>query len=414
MTTEHDSHVATPCSVGLLLPSPPTAAWVALARAPMSPAAGEGTVLGLALWQFGLVLVACNTFTTAVGLLLFKRSSDLESHRSLLLRPRFWCGIFFTVVVLAVTDSIAYSMTPLSLIAPFAGLTMVWSALLAHVGCFGFRERLTRTDVACTALVLAGVTLVTSVGAHGDPDPTVAELQADFSSPLFLCYAAFTYAAVTSWLAVSLCPCGRPYRPSPKSVMVTMLCAYCAAACASLTQVFMKVLSSAVRVGTRDGASLWREPLLYIAAGGLATSAPTQLYLLNSSLASSSVTLAVPAYQSLVIILTIATGGIFFQEFAGYTPAAAASFVAAVLMVMAGLAVLSYQHQERPTATALEELEAGARLATGSPGGARGGGEGQEEEEEEEERLLRARILPRGVASSSAPAELQCGGRKHL
>ena len=97
--------------------------------------------MGLALWQFGLVLITITTFTTAVGLLLFKRSADVESHLPLWQRWRWWCGFFLTTILLAVMDSIAYAMTPLSLIAPFAGLTIVWSSLLSSLGCCGFHER---------------------------------------------------------------------------------------------------------------------------------------------------------------------------------------------------------------------------------------------------------------------------------
>ncbi len=45
-------------------------------------------------------------------------------------------------------------------------------------------------------------------------------------------------------------------------------------------------------------------PLAWLALLGLALSAPTQLYLLNTTLASSSVALSVPLYSSLIILLT--------------------------------------------------------------------------------------------------------------
>ena len=69
----------------------------------------------MALWQIGLLLVTINTFTTAVGMLIGKRSADVESHLPLWWRWRFWAGFFLTAVLLAVMDSIAYSMAPLSL-----------------------------------------------------------------------------------------------------------------------------------------------------------------------------------------------------------------------------------------------------------------------------------------------------------
>lgn len=205
----------------------------------------------IALWQLGLVLVTITTFTSAIGLLLFKRSADIEAHLPIWKRWRWWCGFFLSTVLLAVMDSIAYALTPLSLIAPFAGLTIVWSALLSSLGWFGFNEHLTRSDLSCTALVITGVTLVSVSASHNnDPEPSLSELRDDFRNPLFLAYASISALLVVAWLLVSLSLCLERYRPSKHSALMTFICAYCAAACGSLTQVFMKTLSTVVRINT--------------------------------------------------------------------------------------------------------------------------------------------------------------------
>ena len=82
-----------------------------------------------------------------------------------------------------------------------------------------------------------------------------------------------------------------------------------------------------------------------VALLGLAVTAPTQLYLLNTTLASSTVALSVPLYQSLMILLTVTAGGIFFREFDDASAASMAVFGLSVLLVMAGLGALSL-HQE--------------------------------------------------------------------
>ena len=51
-------------------------------------------------------------------------------------------------------DIIAYGMTPLSMIAPFAGLTIVFSSLLAWTGLLTKREQLTPSGAAATAELL--------------------------------------------------------------------------------------------------------------------------------------------------------------------------------------------------------------------------------------------------------------------
>jgi multidrug transporter EmrE-like cation transporter len=72
-----------------------------------------------------------------------------------------------------------------------------------------------------------------------------------------------------------------------------------------------------------------------------ALTAPLQLYLLNSTLASSPVSYAVPLYQALLIMLTAAAGGIFFREFAHISAQNGALFLLGVATAMGGLAMLS-------------------------------------------------------------------------
>ena len=57
------------------------------------------------------------------------------------------------------------------------------------------------------------------------------------------------------------------------------------------------------------------QPAVYVAIFGLGLTAPMQLYLLNTTLASSPISYAVPVYQALLVMLTTAAGGLFFQEF---------------------------------------------------------------------------------------------------
>ena len=69
----------------------------------------------------------------------------------------------------------ALSLIPLSLAAPFSGLTIIFSLLLAATGVLTERELLSPTEVGCTVLVLCGVSMVALFGpqSSGEAPPDV-------------------------------------------------------------------------------------------------------------------------------------------------------------------------------------------------------------------------------------------------
>ena len=66
-------------------------------------------------------------------------------------------GFIFLVVNATVLDLIAYGLIPLAIIAPFAGLTMVFSLILAVSGLLHERESLSITQGFAALLVIIGV-----------------------------------------------------------------------------------------------------------------------------------------------------------------------------------------------------------------------------------------------------------------
>ena len=149
----------------------------------------------------GVCLVIAGSFSSSIGLLLFKRSSLCEAQLPFH-RKRFWhLGFLFLVVNATVIDLVAFSFTPLSLIAPFAGLTIVFTALLAASGLVTgarHKEALGWLDGIVIAVVVAGVTLVSLHGptsAEGEP-PTMDEMLVRFSNPPFVAFASVSTAVI--------------------------------------------------------------------------------------------------------------------------------------------------------------------------------------------------------------------------
>ena len=296
----------------------------------------------------GLSLVICGCASSALGLALMKRSSDVEQGPIL---PRFWrrwrwwAGFIFLVVNATVIDLIAYGLVPLALIAPFAGLTMFFSLCLAASGLIHKREALSTRHVLGSVLVVSGVTVASTFGPHANGDvSSMSEVLALFGNASFVAFAFVTLLTVGAYLAVLHSSALRRYRPSPTAHATTIFSAYSSAVCGALSQLFMKVVSLALHEATTTGPGAVIAsgglPAVVVALIGLLSTAPLQLYLLNATLASSPVSYAVPVYQALLVLLTTAAGGLFFGEFARTTLEGDCAYAGGGVLAIAGLSVL--------------------------------------------------------------------------
>ena len=104
------------------------------------------------LWQLGIGLIVFGCMSSSIGLLLMKRSTDVEDTLPLYKRWRWLLGFLFLVVNATIIDLIAYGITPLSLIAPFAGLTMV-----TNVPFYSFKDMHMKKSVPFATLVLVAL-----------------------------------------------------------------------------------------------------------------------------------------------------------------------------------------------------------------------------------------------------------------
>ena len=249
-------------------------------------------------------------------------------------RNRKWlAGFFLLGIVATIVEVSVLAVLPLSLVAPFAGLTIVFSLILASTGLLytpGEQETLSRTDWSCIGLVLLGVTLVSSFGPHDSGAPPLAELVAAFARPrfpMFVSVGALAAAVVLiPWLS-RLC----------SATLLPLVSAFAAAACGCISQLMLKLLATAF--GALPAAGQLQ---LALSLGGLVCSAPLHLALLNRTLAGSAVAIAVPCYQFLLIVCTTAAGGILFDEFATLASKSIVCYAIGVVVATIGLVALSF------------------------------------------------------------------------
>ena len=162
----------------------------------------------------------------------------------------------------------------------------------------------------------------------------------------FVVFATLGLIAVGIWLMVLKAPALCQHKLLlAKPALVTTLSAFTAAVCGALSQTFLKVVAMAVRISLQDPSvsrlGPWRQPQMWLAVSGLLICAPTQLYLLDVTLASGAVSFAVPVYQVMLISLEVGAGAIFFLELEDMRPLGLLAFATGVLIASAGLFILS-------------------------------------------------------------------------
>ncbi|EOD28841.1 hypothetical protein EMIHUDRAFT_114026 [Emiliania huxleyi CCMP1516] len=192
------------------------------------------------------------------------------------------------------------------------------------------QKRLERADLACIALVLLGVTLVSTFGPHEESAPSLPALLAAYTRPRFALFAAA--ALITAALVLSKSVCG----VSDKSSVLPLISAFAAAATGCISQLMLKVVST-----TASAFPATAVPLA-LALLGLCVSAPLHLTLLNRTLVGAAVALAVPAYQFLLIVCTTSAGGVLLDEFESLSSGDLWAYACGVVTATVGLVGLSY------------------------------------------------------------------------
>jgi len=278
--------------------------------------------------------------SASVGLLLIKSGGQLEASLPWYQRRRWLLGFIMQAVVSAITDSVAYSTCPLSLISPFAGLTIAFSAVWASLGLIqSIHETTSYAEIATIALIFGGVTLSSVYGPRDIGNGNLDHLERYLTSPAFISLWCAQSGFIIYWVLVSAVPWLRKLDP-PDSTLSTLLSAFAAAADAALTQCFLKVIAMAAPFYFERGYLPVDNPWVWASVALLAGYAITQLYLLHVLMSRGRVMLAVPIFSSLNLVLTMSTSAVLFGDFEGMDTGRHYGFLSGAALVMLGIFVL--------------------------------------------------------------------------
>jgi len=264
----------------------------------------------------GIVLISVGSLSSATGLVLMKRSTESESHLPHHHRYCWLLGFLFLVVNATIIDLIAYSMLPLAVIAPFSGLTVIFTTLWVQSGCLGPTEDVDRNQWVAMAFVTVGIATIAISGPQESKTIRVERIISLFFNLPFMIFMLCTILSVcfvTTLMVMSFCN-SKPTKLNHEGSVV--LLAYAAAACGGLSQIFLKVMSTAlVAKFASPSTNYLLTPQVLVSFLGLAVFSPLQLILLTSALGKHRASYSVPLYQVFLVLLTVVAGASFFQEF---------------------------------------------------------------------------------------------------
>jgi hypothetical protein len=355
-------------------------------------------------WEYGVLLTILGQFTSTAGLLFLKRSSTEEAAKVWYTRKYFWLGVLCVFSNGAGIDIVALALAPLSLIAPFAALSIVFSNILAATGTFVRKEIVTGTALVANLAIIFGIVVVCYYGPHDTTSHTMAEMAQDSTRKPFLLFAlpslsiiflyiiatrvfgwyqkntasveedrtgttvSKNYGTMSTTMAVSAAdslpssfPSSPPPPPPPGShltspsesslhsapIIKCVWCALASASCAALSQVCLKCVSEALSVTLSTGPTQLKYWQTYIPVVGILIFAPSNVKLLDEALEAAPATYGIPVYQSLLVICTIIGGGTFFDEFSALKSANQTyAFCFGIVLVIVGLGMLSFSHTD--------------------------------------------------------------------
>ena len=286
----------------------------------------------------GIVLATVGAITSGLGMNLMKASSRFESHKPWYKRVRFLVGVSLACWVNTALDCVAFALTPLAIIAPIGGVTIVASVLISRTGISGEGEIVTIAQWGAIAAVVVGVGVVAVAGPHPEPVLNTTVVLQHFHEPPFLLYQTLAVSMLV--LTYTGLFTGRLGGPNIETTLAT---AATAGVCSGITQTMMKVMATCVG----DFAITRRVPFLHpefwIALTELIVVAFILLHMLNKCLASADLSLSTPLYQVSVILFTIIAGCAFYGDLEMATKAELSLFILGVALVVTGLGVLIYK-----------------------------------------------------------------------
>ena len=261
--------------------------------------------------------------------------------------PLFVVGVSCMIVSALVSLGV-FALVGQSVASAFSGITIVWALVLAYAV---LQERVTATDVALALVLTLGAVLCVVFGRSGgaaDAGPALSpgEVAAYFSRPAVVVAAPIFLVAAAVCGGTLLVLRARRHRQRPSVVelrlgaaIAVLLAGLFSGATGTCSRAFVG-LAFSVTLGGARAAAVLASPAIWLFVVALLASLVGQVASLNAALRLRPAAEVVPAYQGSILLLGTLFGFVFFAEGAGKSGGELVGFVAGVIVLLGGFALL--------------------------------------------------------------------------
>lgn len=299
------------------------------------------------LWFVGVILATISSFISNLGLNLQKLLHLKNQNKPAEIRNNYhtfalwWLGLLL-IVFGAIADFAALTFAPQSLIAPLGSLTLVSNIVLSPII---LKEVITSRDIIATLTIVTGCIISVAFASHEDIVYSLDQLFSFFLRWPFIIYAVivttfiiFTYIKIRYYESIE----HDPYQYTPTKETWHRL-AYPAASgtIGAQSVLFAKCLvEMIVNAFQKRGLFLtrWQSYFIIIA---LAVCIAMQIKWLNDGLRRFDASFEVPVFQAFWVLLSVASGMIFYSEYKGMSKLQMGLFFIGITITIGGVIFLS-------------------------------------------------------------------------
>ncbi|XP_042515052.1 probable magnesium transporter NIPA4 isoform X1 [Macadamia integrifolia] len=245
---------------------------------------------------------------------------------SYLYEPLWWTGMI-TMIVGEIANFAAYAFAPAILVTPLGALSIIISAVLAHII---LREKLHIFGILGCVLCVVGSTTIVLHAPQEQEIESVTQVWDLATEPAFLFYAALVLAAVFI-LVVHVIP-----QYGQTHIMVYIgVCSLVG----SLSVMSVKALGIALKL-TFSGMNQLMYPQTWIFAVVVITCVITQMNYLNKALDTFNTAIVSPIYYVMFTSLTILASVIMFKDWDRQNPTQIVTEMCGFVTILSGTFLL--------------------------------------------------------------------------
>jgi len=281
------------------------------------------------VWAVGVLLEAFATLAACIGKQFFRYAATSNNNNF------YFVGIFLVSIIDPIFDLSAYTFAAQSIIAPCAGMIIVWNVMLAPIV---LKERLTRTRLVAAAIVTLGTVCTGMFGNHDEFEYRLEDYIELFTRP----------AACSFYFCFLVC-CGlaaSKYVHGDRTQRATIMAGLGGALAGNTyptkaaVELFMCLLPrhEAV-VGCTPNPFLSSVAPYYFVLLAVVL-ACTAIGLLALSLRENDALFMITVYEGCMVATGAISGNVVLDEWQGQTSTQLVMYTMSILLVLAGLTLL--------------------------------------------------------------------------